>query len=358
MAFFNKEEEVLDIQLTPYGKRLLAEGKFKPAKYAFFDKGVLYDSTAGGFVEIQNNAQDRILDDTPSLKTQAVYSGRELAVTEIHEEIDDAVYDVQQTADRHYALSMALGTSAQTSNYAPSWRVKALQGELNGFAQYETGSLPTQKIPQLQIDSQYETFLYGYPPSYAAGPRDFIKISDSHAADEASPPSCTDELSLINPNTGQQIIRVSGSALVLQIEEDNTPFYNENFDMEIFEVETVTVANIDTPGLPAAERHQVEKLKPLFFIRSPELIKDGILLDKSEVEKIPPAQIDVTCVDYFLKVSVDDEISEDTLCKLRSKLRDRNQYYVNDELHCKEGGTVLSRDVYDGDPTEPSGGDC
>ena len=340
MAFFNKEEEVLDIQLTPYGKRLLSQGKFKPAKYAFFDKGILYDSTAGGFVEIQNNAQDRILDDTPFLKTQAVYSGRELAATEIYEDIDGAVYDVQQTADRHYSLGMALGTSAQTSNYAPSWRVKALQGELNGFVQYDTGSLPTQKIPQLQIDSQYETFLHIYPTGLEEGPEDLGM--------------CSDELA----NTGQQLIQVSGSALVLQIEEDNTPFYNENFDMEIFEVETVTVANIDTPGLPAAERHQIEKLKPLFFIRSPELIKNGILLDESEIEKIPPAEIDVTCVDYFLKISIDSEISEDVLCKLRSKLRDRNQYYVNDELHCKEGGTIISRNVYDGEPPDPSGGDC
>lgn len=343
MAFFNKEEEVLDIQLTPYGKRLLSQGKFKPAKYAFFDKGILYDSTAGGFVEIQNNAQDRILDDTPFLKTQAVYSGRELAATEIYEDIDGAVYDVQQTADRHYSLGMALGTSAQTSNYAPSWRVKALQGELNGFVQYDTGSLPTQKIPQLQIDSQYETFLHIYPTGLEEGPEELG--------------ACSDEPGFL-ANTGQQIIRVSGSALVLQIEEDNTPFYNENFDMEIFEVETVTVANIDTPGLPAAERHQIEKLKPLFFIRSPELIKNGILLDESEIEKIPPAEIDVTCVDYFLKISIDSEISEDVLCKLRSKLRDRNQYYVNDELHCKEGGTIISRNVYDGEPTDPSGGDC
>jgi len=352
MAFFNKEEEVLDIQLTPYGKRLLAEGKFKPAKYAFFDKGVLYDSTAGGFVEIQNNAQDRILDDTPSLKTQAIYSGREVAVTEIHESVDGAVYDVQQTADRHYALSMALGTSAQTSNYAPSWRVKALQGELSGFAQHETGSLPTQKIPQLQIDSQYETFLHVYPDVHRPA-HSHITDVDEAAHEHSSSPCATAQDSLI----GDQIIRVSGSALVLQIEEENTPFYNENFEMEIFEVETVTIANIDTPGLPTAERHQVEKLKPLSFIRSPELIKNGILLDESEIEKIPPAEIDMTCVDYFFKISVDSEISEDLLCKLRNNLRPRDEYYVNDELHCKEGGTTISRDVYDDDPPLP-GDEC
>ena len=38
MAFFNKKEEVMDIELTQYGKYLLSQGKFKPVFYAFFDE--------------------------------------------------------------------------------------------------------------------------------------------------------------------------------------------------------------------------------------------------------------------------------------------------------------------------------
>ena len=43
MRFFDKKEEVLDIELTQYGKHLLSRGKFKPTYYAFFDNNVLYD---------------------------------------------------------------------------------------------------------------------------------------------------------------------------------------------------------------------------------------------------------------------------------------------------------------------------
>ena len=43
MEFFNRKEEVIDIQLTQYGKHLLSKGKFRPSLYAFFDDDVLYD---------------------------------------------------------------------------------------------------------------------------------------------------------------------------------------------------------------------------------------------------------------------------------------------------------------------------
>ncbi len=60
MTFFNPKEEVLDIQLTQYGRHLLSKGKMKPVYYAFFDEGVIYDSTHGGFEESKNDAEARI----------------------------------------------------------------------------------------------------------------------------------------------------------------------------------------------------------------------------------------------------------------------------------------------------------
>jgi hypothetical protein len=43
MEFFDRKEEVMDIQLTQYGKYLLSQGSFKPELYAFFDDDILYD---------------------------------------------------------------------------------------------------------------------------------------------------------------------------------------------------------------------------------------------------------------------------------------------------------------------------
>ena len=61
MELFNKREDVIDLELTPYGELLLLEGVFKPTYYAFFDDEVLYDSRYAGIeVEAQNKIKDRI----------------------------------------------------------------------------------------------------------------------------------------------------------------------------------------------------------------------------------------------------------------------------------------------------------
>ena len=37
MEFFNKKEDVIDLQLTQYGRHLLSKGQFNPVYYSFFD---------------------------------------------------------------------------------------------------------------------------------------------------------------------------------------------------------------------------------------------------------------------------------------------------------------------------------
>ena len=61
MEFFNKKEEILEMQLTDHGKTLLEQGRLKPAYYAFFDDDVLYDISYASGSEVQNDSQDRIL---------------------------------------------------------------------------------------------------------------------------------------------------------------------------------------------------------------------------------------------------------------------------------------------------------
>ena len=81
MEFFNKKEEVLDVQLTEYGKYLLSKGRMKPVYYAFYDDEILYDVSASGDVsELQKNADRRIRYETPNLKAQNNSTGVETRV--------------------------------------------------------------------------------------------------------------------------------------------------------------------------------------------------------------------------------------------------------------------------------------
>ena len=43
MAFTNKKEDVIYMELTPYGRHLLSLGQLKPEYYAFFDDDIVYD---------------------------------------------------------------------------------------------------------------------------------------------------------------------------------------------------------------------------------------------------------------------------------------------------------------------------
>ncbi len=76
MEYFDKKEDVLDIELTPFGELQLFKGTFKPEYYAFFDDEILYDSNYANFDEKQKDVKKRIKE-VPRLKTQVQFRGGE-----------------------------------------------------------------------------------------------------------------------------------------------------------------------------------------------------------------------------------------------------------------------------------------
>ena len=48
MTFFDPKEEVLNIELTQHGTRLLSQGKLSPSHYLFFDDDILYAEFGDG----------------------------------------------------------------------------------------------------------------------------------------------------------------------------------------------------------------------------------------------------------------------------------------------------------------------
>ena len=65
MSFFNKKEEVIDIELTQLGKYLLSKGRFKPVFYVFSDDEILYNvEYTEGSPERAREASTRIQKET------------------------------------------------------------------------------------------------------------------------------------------------------------------------------------------------------------------------------------------------------------------------------------------------------
>ncbi len=284
MTFKNQKEEVLEIELTSYGKHLLSKGKFKPSFYAFFDDDILYDTEYADTQEEQNYAQTRILEETPRTRVQVNYAGVE---TEVEKQIEAArsgdkeLKDAfQNTKERNYSLSAPLGTSSKSSEYAPSWDITLHGGEFSQQKKVKVGDHQTARIPQMEIDDlMYNACIKK------------VAISNHF------------EAGLQSYENGYSI-EIEPSDFILEIDELHTDSLKENYDMEVFIVEDDEVNGND-----------VETLIPLSFKKQQSgNVVNGILLDNPE--QLPPIQIDETYVEYYLEIDFDGDIRKNRLCEL------------------------------------------
>ena len=319
MEFFNKKEEVLDLQLTQYGKYLLSIGKLNPAYYTLHDDNVIYDSEFSQGAELQNEARVRIQSDTPTLKTQYNFVSLDA--------MQSKATDFQDDKERTGGLTRPLATSNLGSSKIPSWNISALGGIfLTGSTTSvisSSASAIVQEIPQIGAQVTYyispvmmsSTFTEDEIEQVAQGmadgiPQDILEGVDITFETEVLP-------------DGSSFL-IDKDDLILQIVEDNAPMGNDNFEVEIFEVETETDT---TSGITT------EKLIPMVFKKEPILIVNDILVEAVEEDDV---EIDSTFVEYYFDLELDGEISSDIMC---SKLTnaDKDVYkYAFKEFACPD----------------------
>ena len=364
--FFDRKEDVIDLELTQYGKYLLSKGRMKPAYYAFYDDDILYDTDYAGVTEEQNTSEDRIRSETPRLKTQYVYSGIETEVKRINEmarskltseRVDLGAESIQPSNDRHRALVSPLGTTDLNIDKAAAWFVKFYKGELIQSKNYThiTGNSNKTNMdrvinyPQIDCQAVYETSIN-------------LETIDTHAL--AAGMLTPDDIDLNVPGqAGSGLITVEEDFLLINIEEKNTQYLLKNFDIELFEIEeikdVVNTANIKTGD---------ENLIPLNFLinqgydnRNNDFsnLDNGAILDEQELELLTP---DVTPrdVEYYFDIFVDDEISPEVLCQ---HITDRSKGIFGDEfIDCADldQSHEYSEDIYETDKedAEASGEIC
>jgi len=318
MTFFNKKEEVIEIQLTQYGKYLVSLGKFKPTEYAFFDADVIYDREYTDLSEAQNDSELRIKNAIRP-KTQYVFSpGPETEITKANKhildnkqelarqlqesggpEFDDTEVEVgmspvlteedmlrlqvgmiQPAALKDYVLSHPLGTSEYGSSYVPAWSVKFLNSELTGSKPTLSGSNGISRIPQLFLTSSYETFIT------------FVDEDGTYLKDNVE-----DELDLgvfadmpygeagagdayhMTVYQDDSTFQVKPHYLLVEAEEKNSLFEKENFDVEVYKVDG-------------------NEMQLLYF-------------HEPGVDPGPPTS---KFVDYYFEVLTDYEIDNDLFC--------------------------------------------
>ncbi len=335
MTFFNKKEEVIDIQLTQYGKSMLSKGLFRPVSYAFFDDNVLYDSSYAGLdTEHQNDIEPRIQEHTPALKTQHIFYGAETEIKRIADEMRSegkipglagSVPPMQPIADKQYALSAPLGTSALNTTKMPAWQVRFFGSELRGSIEYGTGSHPTTRIPQLTSHVEYKTELRDSSNLLAPTSRVGRMGNDINQEYQMSTTRFLDGT----------YFHTVGDQLLIEIDEKNTDFHGENFTIEVFEVEEIDVAgSIKTPALDKPTKR--ENLKPLKFRKKYSNIKNDILVDFEPTRRTPESADDVS---HYFDLRVDAEIPPETLCSIYQRLKAEGHEigYLNEfDLDCPD----------------------
>jgi hypothetical protein len=281
MSFFDDKQEILKVELTIYGRFLLSRGKFKPAYYAFFDDDIIYDGAYAGVDETQKSIQGRILDETLSLKPQTTFTSLEKTVKMStllpSEEGKLKQEEAQVISDKNYALSLPLAKSAINSDYAPSWNITVINGQISNVDQYidnSDGNLdvvqPFIKYPQINLKNS----VYDIRKNI----NDFSTLQDYNV------------ISVYNSGSDSYYYSMNDQPIIVDLKESNVDDLNENFDIEIFEIQ---------------ESGSTETLNQLKFKKKSISILNGILLDEPITFQL---EDDPTLVDYYFEATIDNEI--------------------------------------------------
>ena len=355
MEFFNKKQDVLDIELTSYGKQLLSRGLFKPVYYAFSDDGILYDQkwiSGSATTEQQSSVEQRIQNETPRIKTQnrkvgaerAIYNhveGNSLGLVNInsfdtlndlfefssYEELIEKKGAMElkvNFAESEKLLENTLGTKSYFNDYNPAWNLLLYHGYIASTTTYYKKNDIVSDVPQINItlvDNLYKLDLEDIPEKTIPAVKNILSLH------HISEPTNIDDLYFDNIAVDDGKAFIIKDFLFLSLEEKNVNFTKDNFMIEIFEV--TTTVNSDN--------------------------------GEEELVKMNFDDYGDSALNIF-EISVDDEIDASIACALINHdktLKDQN-IYTSNVFDCSKLsiGTGVNIDPYTNLPDVDVGDTC
>ena len=263
VKFFDQKQEVIQIELTPYGRDLLSQGKFSPSYYAFYDTNILYDGSHGDVTETQNQIVDRIKDGTPRSRPQTRFSSQKRSLITAKSANYENYYDQEEEYCGTY--NRFLGKNNVFSDFAPSWDVRVVErsdADLGETVTYKANNTIPELTTTLEIKYDEKT----------------IDESTTYTLSE-------------NQN------------LVLDVQEMNTVFsINGNYDLEIFRIGE------------RGKLHQLGFLNPeskAFDVLTdqidPTVLSNTIEGTDGQILSSFPI-LDNTYVEYYMEIVVDQDV--------------------------------------------------
>lgn len=295
MTFFNKKEDVLKIELTPYGRSLLSNGKLMPKYYAFFDDDIIYDIQFGGDTENQIDIKSRILDDTPRLRPQRDLVSPESQLFSFERE-EDSSRPYSKIAMNY--LTEPLGTSDGTFVDAPSWNLSFILGEISHVSSsIETDISHRKRIPQVEATLEYTMEIRNQRNDSPVRGRD---VSPNVPASQ-----------VFQDGT---YINLLDEQIICKILEEKGFLQKDGLEMEVFLYEE----NEETP-------------KKLKFSPREKTIIDGMLVQDS----INQVNLTPDYVEYWLNIETDSGIPDSEICKGVQELKSQD-IHVDVEVICPD----------------------
>jgi len=374
--FLNKKEQVIDFQLTPYGKRTLALGTFKPVYYSFFDEGIIYDGKYASLDnEKQNEIHERIKDDTtflegilsfvelentvpPSISVDSTWSASSLDLL-MDEKVlagtspssAKALYDMyisRPVGDTRLSAFEMISSdvspdkltfqseigdahfNSQNQQAAPAWKIVTCQGDIASSttkdetiyaprSEYSTGSLD---IPQIDVELYY-TKRVGKPVTDIASTNVANTISTSKAFSDGN------------------VIELIRNDMVVYAEEANTEILTDNFEIEVFQM---TENSLDDVGFAPSD--QTVLTRKYFEKEDPQVV-DGFMKRPRPQKALNSATTTLTqnSVEYYFDVLTDSQVYPKLACQC-AEVFNKESYYIDLDFKCEEEPEALFYDIY------------
>ncbi len=236
MTFFNKNQDVIDIKLTQFGKNLLARGFFKPVYYRFFDDDILYNSNCAGFSEEQNSSEERILS-TPRPRTQhtsvSVEGLFDLQENMINTGEMRTFMEIKRTQDPFISeklLKYPLQDTIVNNSSSPIFNVSLLDVTASHHQESIKVKGITLPVPQLNLTSSYT----------------LVRDARHEIEESKIPIEVRNGYNYMDITANKvdfldkSCLYVDNKDLVIHFEEMNTYDLNENFEIEFYEIDDTT----------------------------------------------------------------------------------------------------------------------
>jgi hypothetical protein len=315
----NKKEQVIDIQLTPYGRHVLSNGKFEPAYYAFFDNNIVYDGQYFSRTETQNEIGQRIKKETQYLQSLVQFKDLDAEIRQTNPVMETYMGDfftgdvlpINITPDSDsYRYTSIIGDARidGQQQLAPAWKVVLLNGLILDTSEQDDKN--DIKIPQIDIILNYTK-----------------RVAD--------PVSNYEQLK----------------------EEQNTDMLSENFEIEMFEI----IHDGDTRIGAGSSVRPKDSFDRKLFEHDYQRIMGGLMTEESinavdrNLDDVRDMVFNYTTssVGYYFNVLKDYEIDPVLACK-SAEIYNKESYYIDLDFECQNllDNPIYNVDLY-GPVTEP-----